>query len=1030
VRVRTGFTDWATDFDNARPREWMSMASASGVGDATISSTVPRSNFNTFFFAFTSVLQVVFNRGWPSIFWNAVDQVGFYSCWYFYSLIFIGNWVLISVGFGIIITGKIGRERDPRNEEGDVRPNLIMRTLIRIRSKLLGGQQEAESGPDASPSQSNGSKEREQDEAATPFQLQLQLQLSSRRYLLVKAAAVLVSCACTLLERPSISDSERTTVTFLYGLTTLLFLFDFLLRVMGFNGRYVRRVSGLVEGVCLASALLDQLLSFLSSKGASPADGSSSLALVRVLRIWFLLDLLLLKRRGKLGLQSFELLLRSLLRSVSPILNTILLSVFVFTAFAILGMQVLGGKLHQCSDPAIFAKSNCTGSDELSRPRSWYTSSLTFDWFGSALESVWVISAANDWISFMWEGVDATSSETGPYQNHQLAIALYYFSVTASAALIVLNIFIGVFVSSYQTIHREVEKKRAPPTKPTRRELPDIFDTREIKGPMKILCRTIMDGSLVQSVMTLAISFTLLSMLLQSYHQSAFQERLVTISNAYFTLLFGAECFFRVFAAGGQRHYFSSYLNCFDYSVFLVGVIGLISESPALGGWIRSVRWLRAFRTLRILKVLGAHKIVRSIGSIRDVLFALHKAVPIALHLILLLCCVFYMYGVIGVKMFSNMCVDGDQFLPGLRATRCLLVQDQDPSLALSSKLLGPHTHFRHVGWALLSLLKVATVDGVSPLLKKLDLSRGPRLPDEETAMSRAISALRMRNNATRSALRRTFLLEARAHVPGCLTSQELDRLQEAGVLDCRLMEEESATSCRSTCGNFWLSQVYFMSFAMITSFVLLNVLVSVFIIELRRSHDRSKPKMITRTLDMEKFHRICKRWRWNAVLRVAYGHWLILNDFSLHSDSAGITDDSRSTSTSDLSSLSSCGGILPRDEELEEEEAGEESESERSTEAAHKFLFTKGKRLTRQLDEEQEMNVIGGGQRAPSARASMQSRRRSSQVAGGPARRNLQALRESLTAAEKAAEKVGGLKAPKRAERKSRRRRVDGHVE
>eukprot|EP00960_Hanusia_phi_P067330 766605-Hanusia_phi.AAC.8 len=36
-----------------------------------------------------------------------------------------------------------------------------------------------------------------------------------------------------------------------------------------------------------------------------------------------------------------------------------------------------------------------------------------------------------------------------------------------------------------------------------------------------------------------------------------------------------------------------------------------------------------------------------------------------------------------------------------------------------------------------------------------------------------------MRNNATRSALRRTFLLEARAHVPGCLTSQELDRLQE-----------------------------------------------------------------------------------------------------------------------------------------------------------------------------------------------------------------------------------------------------------
>jgi hypothetical protein len=53
-------------------------------------------------------LQVVFNKQWGEMFWNVIEEVGFYNCWFFYSL--IGILVLFSqvsfdvmqVSFGVL----------------------------------------------------------------------------------------------------------------------------------------------------------------------------------------------------------------------------------------------------------------------------------------------------------------------------------------------------------------------------------------------------------------------------------------------------------------------------------------------------------------------------------------------------------------------------------------------------------------------------------------------------------------------------------------------------------------------------------------------------------------------------------------------------------------------------------------------------------------------------------------------------------------------------------------------------------------
>jgi sensor domain CHASE-containing protein len=82
------------------------------------------------------------------------------------------------------------------------------------------------------------------------------------------------------------------------------------------------------------------------------------------------------------------------------------------------------------------------------------------------------------------------------------------------------------------------------------------------------------------------------------------------------------------------------------------------------------------------------------------------------------------------------------------------------------------------MGWALLTLLKVATVDGISKTLERLDTTPKPRFPDQASAIQGAVEALRKLPTAPTQGARRAVLLTARNHLSGCVTAYELDQLQ------------------------------------------------------------------------------------------------------------------------------------------------------------------------------------------------------------------------------------------------------------
>ena len=1077
--VRTGFSNFASSFDPRRPTEWAALEEEAAKGQVAITHTVPRENFNTFFFAMTCVLQVIFNKQWSTLFWQSVEQVGFYNCWYFYSLIGVGNWLLLSISFAIIITtaqrqnvqarlysqeqendsgvgaAAVARLRqfyaavqqgtcltgfwlrahanskasppspsdktapipDEESGRGHTRPEtastndglLTSQRATAGEAHGIGRTQSADHGPgrtqsaltkaferalsaqsgvryDSSddedtqeqrerieraashvgrttstqslqtdmlllhgkakrmdpaqkmaiavsrlPSKTThaaaagastqvaatetGNKKRRQKKndrgrsrsessengsrhtassdpasampAATPasdavmiaplsdfWATQRRLGQSaaggapnyavgpdatlwgdvrqlagtcvlSRPYQAFKIILLVVNFAGVALERQQIPRAQRDVLQTIYAVTSALFLWDFVLQITGLGlWHYLGSIYNCLDFVALVCSIVDHVWSlsadgtFSAEVGGQFATGASRLAVCRVFRVIGFPRFFV----SSISDPASQIMYLAIESAVSKMVPTALLVMAAFSGFSVLGQHLLAGIMHGCSDPTIFERQDCVGQDASGAPRTWDLQGINFGWFGAAMETVWVISASNDWPKIMWRAIDATERDSGPYQNHNLAMALYFFGVASFSLLVLLNLFISVFVCVYLAqSHQQATQlaqgvpqfKTVPKEKPTRPQLP-IIKELVITDPFRKKIYDALEAVTAQVVVNVCILGTLVTMLAESYHMDGEQRRVLQALDVFFTFVFGTEVILRLVTLHLGVMVADKWL-CFDYLIYVFGVGDLILESAVVGKWMRSARWVRGLRTLRLMRILRSYRLLKGIEGVKRLLVTLRAALPMLLNLIVVLCIVFFCFAALGVKMFGSMCVEGDQLLPGWRATRCLMMQEDDAQRRLDSKLLGEHAHFRHFGWALLSLLKIATVDGMSTTLNQLDTTPLPRLPSAAGAMQAAIDSLRQLPDAETFAERRALVLLARKHLGGCVTARELNQMQDAGVVDCRPVDDDSDVypSCYTTCGSTWLSQFYFIAFASVTSFVLLNIMVSVLIVAL-----------------------------------------------------------------------------------------------------------------------------------------------------------------------------------------------------
>ena len=173
-------------------------------------------------------------------------------------------------------------------------------------------------------------------------------------------------------------------------------------------------------------------------------------------------------------------------------------------------------------------------------------------------------------------------------------------------------------------------------------------------NPIRLAAQRLVSSSKFESLILLCIFVNCLFLAMAEpavapdYSSDAAMDALLRGADYVFTCIFGVEMVCKLVALGLACHagaYLRSPWNWLDGTVVLFSILGLIPATQEL------VNGVGALRTIRLLRPL---RTVNRIESMRTTVKALITATPRLIHVGLLCACCFFVFGIVGVQLFSG----------------------------------------------------------------------------------------------------------------------------------------------------------------------------------------------------------------------------------------------------------------------------------------------------------------------------------------------------------------------------------------
>ena len=155
-----------------------------------------------------------------------------------------------------------------------------------------------------------------------------------------------------------------------------------------------------------------------------------------------------------------KLVVQTLLSSLKPIGNIVLICCTFFIIFGILGVQLFKGLFFYCEGPEVELQNITDKWDCLNHTENrWINQKYNFDNLGQALMSLFVLSSKDGWVDIMYHGLDAVGLDKQPKQNYNEWRLVYFISFLLLVGFFVLNMFVGVVVENFHRCRAEQEKE-------------------------------------------------------------------------------------------------------------------------------------------------------------------------------------------------------------------------------------------------------------------------------------------------------------------------------------------------------------------------------------------------------------------------------------------------------------------------------------------------------------------------------------------------------------------------------------------
>ncbi|XP_045315805.1 voltage-dependent T-type calcium channel subunit alpha-1H isoform X2 [Leopardus geoffroyi] len=506
---------------------------------------------------------------------------------------------------------------------------------------------------------------------------------------------IFLNCITIALERPDIdpSSTERVFLSVSNYIFTAIFVAEMMVKVVALglvsgDHAYLQSSWNVLDGLLVLVSLVDIVVAMAS------AGGAKILGILRVLRLLRTLRPLRVISRAP----GLKLVVETLISSLRPIGNIVLICCAFFIIFGILGVQLFKGKFYYCEGADtrnISTKAECRAA----RYR-WVRRKYNFDNLGQALMSLFVLSSKDGWVNIMYDGLDAVGIDQQPVPNHNPWMLLYFISFLLIVSFFVLNMFVGVVVENFHKCrqHQEAEEARRREEKRQRRlerkrrkaqRRPYYADYSPTRRSIHSLCTS----HYLDLFITFIIGVNVITMSMEHYNQPKSLDEALKYCNYVFTIVFVFEAVLKLVAFGFRR-FFKDRWNQLDLAIVLLSIMGITLEEIEMNAALPiNPTIIRIMRVLRIARVL---KLLKMATGMRALLDTVVQALPQVGNLGLLFMLLFFIYAALGVELFGR-----------------LECSDDNPCEGLSR-----HATFSNFGMAFLTLFRVSTGDNWNGIMK------------------------------------------------------------------------------------------------------------------------------------------------------------------------------------------------------------------------------------------------------------------------------------------------------------------------
>ncbi|KAM9597578.1 voltage-dependent T-type calcium channel subunit alpha-1G isoform 25-T25 [Trichechus inunguis] len=479
---------------------------------------------------------------------------------------------------------------------------------------------------------------------------------------------IFLNCITIAMERPKIDphSAERIFLTLSNYIFTAVFLAEMTVKVVALGWcfgeqAYLRSSWNVLDGLLVFISIIDILVSMVSD------SGTKILGMLRVLRLLRTLRPLRVISRA----QGLKLVVETLMSSLKPIGNIVVICCAFFIIFGILGVQLFKGKFFVCQGEDtrnITNKSDCAEASY-----RWVRHKYNFDNLGQALMSLFVLASKDGWVDIMYDGLDAVGVDQQNFhkcRQHQ-----------------------------EEEEARRREEKRLRRLEKKRRSKEKQMAEAQCKpyysdySRFRLLVHHLCTSHYLDLFITGVIGLNVVTMAMEHYQQPQILDEALKICNYIFTVIFVLESVFKLVAFGFRR-FFQDRWNQLDLAIVLLSIMGITLEEIEVNASLPiNPTIIRIMRVLRIARVL---KLLKMAVGMRALLDTVMQALPQVGNLGLLFMLLFFIFAALGVELFGDL--ECDEMHP--------------------CEGLGRHATFRNFGMAFLTLFRVSTGDNWNGIMK------------------------------------------------------------------------------------------------------------------------------------------------------------------------------------------------------------------------------------------------------------------------------------------------------------------------